>query len=305
MPELRWRLPLDDVKPGADVLAYAVPLGGGEDHVQAAYRAVAGAMNDPDEATRRLADIRKAQAQNALVVVKNHGQGKVLMLTTDRTWRFRYRVGDTLHHRFWGQVMRWGTGEKLRSGNALVRLGTDMLNYMPTENVQVLARLSTPDFAPLINANVEAVLSREGREMSRVQLRYRKDSNGIYEGALDPLTETGAYTLTLHSPEARQQLGGGYPDNLETQFSVVTTRRPAEFVTLTADWRIPQQMAQISSGRAVSPAETLTLWDSFGEGNRVVRERLERNLWDSWWLFLLIVACLTAEWLLRKKGGLA
>ena len=305
MPELRWRLPLDDVKPGADVLAYAVPLGGGEDHVQAAYRAVAEAMDDPEEATRRLADVRRAQAQNALVVAKNQGQGKVMMLMTDRTWRFRYRVGDTLHHRFWGQVMRWGTGEKLRSGNALVRLGTDLLNYMPTEPVQVMARLSAPDFAPLLNAHAEAVLSRDGKELGRVQLRYRKDSNGIYEGTLDPLAETGAYTLTLHSPEARKQLGADYPENLETQFSVVTTRRPAEFISLTADHRVPMQMAQISGGLAVSPADTAALWESFGEGNRTVSERLERNLWASWWLFLIIVACLTTEWLIRKKGGLA
>ena len=305
MPDLRWRLSPDDVKPGADVLAYAVSTGSGDDHVQAAYRAVAEAMNDPEEATRRLADVRRAQAQNALVVTKNQGQGKVMMLMTDRTWRFRYRVGDTLHHRFWGQVMRWGTGEKLRAGNTLVRIGTDMLNYMPTESVQVLARLSTTDFAPLLNAHAEAVLSRDGREIRRVQLRYRKDSNGIYESTLDPLTETGAYTLTLHCPEAREHLGDEYPDNLETQFSVVTTRRPAEFISLTADTRIPQQMAQISNGHAVSPADMAALWDSFGEGNRIVKERLERNLWASWWLFIFIAAFLTIEWLLRKKGGLA
>jgi hypothetical protein len=252
-----------------------------------------------------LAEVRRVQAQNALVVVKNHGQGKVMMLMTDRTWRFRYRVGDTLHHRFWGQVMRWGTGEKLRSGNALVRLGTDMLNYMPTEDIHVLARLSTPDFAPLTSAHAEAVLSRDGREIRRVQLRYRKDSNGIYEGILDPLTETGAYTLTLHSPEAKAQLGGEYPEELETQFSVVTTRRPAEFISLTADTRIPEQMAKMSGGRVVTPSQVLSLADAFGEGNRTITERVERNLWDSWWLFTLITALLTIEWLLRKKGGLA
>jgi hypothetical protein len=273
--------------------------------VQAAYRAVAEAMNDPEEATRRLADVRRVQAQNALAVVKNQGQGKVMMLMTDRTWRFRYRVGDTLHHRFWGQVMRWGTGEKLRSGNTLVRLGTDMLNYMPTENVQVMARLSTSDFAPLLNAHAEAVLSHGGRELSRVQLRYRKDSNGIYEGMLDPLPETGAYTLTLHCPEARERLGDACPENLAPQFSVVTTRRPAEFIALTADTRIPQQMAQISGGQAISPADIPLFRDAFGEGNRIVKERLERNLWDSWWLFIVIALLLTTEWLLRKKGGLA
>jgi len=49
----------------------------------------------------------------------------------------------------------------------------------------------------------------------------------------------------------------------------------------------------------------LELWDQFGEGSGLVVDRVETNLWDSPWLFLAVVAFLTAEWLLRKKGGLA
>jgi hypothetical protein len=46
------------------------------------------------------------------------------------------------------------------------------------------------------------------------------------------------------------------------------------------------------------------LLDAFGEGRRTVRDRLERPLWNSAWIFLLIMLALAGEWILRKKGGL-
>jgi hypothetical protein len=303
LPDFHWRVPVGGVKPGAEVLAYAAALDDVEG--QAVQRVVAEMSGNPEEAIRQLAEVRQQQARNALFVAQSVGQGKVLMLTTDRTWRLRYRVGDTLHHRFWGQVTRWGTGEKLRAGNAFVRLGTDQLSYTPSEPIRVLARLSDSSFAPLTDARVEAVLSLDGRELKRVMLEYRKDSNGVYEGVVDPLADAAVYTLALRSPDAQQKLGADFPEKIETRFVVVTARRPAEFVNITADWRTPQIIAQLSGGQAIRPTGAAALWDAFGEGSRVLTERVETQLWDSWWLFVLIVLLLTAEWLLRKKGGLA
>ena len=305
LPSLNWRLSLQDIKPGAEVLAYAAAMDENKDSVQAARRAVSAVENDPEEAVRRLAEVRKHEARNALIVSQHVGHGKMLMLMTDRTWRLRYRVGDTLHHRFWGQVMRWGTGEKLRTGNTFVRIGTDRLNYTPLEPVRVMARLTTKDYAPISQAQPEAILSKDGKEIRRIALGYRKDSNGMYEGNIDPLNATGNYTLKLHCPEAKEKLGDQYPETLETNFSVVTSHRPTELVSVTANMDIPAQLAQLSSGKAVTPGNMQTLFDSFGEGNRIVKERIERNLWDSWWLFLSMVILLSTEWLLRKKSGLA
>ena len=305
LPSLNWRIGLHDIKPGAEVLAYAAAIDESKDSVQAARRAVSDVENDPEEAVRRLAEVRKHEARNALIVAQHLGQGKIVMLMTDRTWRLRYRVGDTLHHRFWGQIMRWGTGEKLRAGNTFVRIGTDRLNYTPLEPVRVMARLTTKEYAPITQAQAEAILSKNGKEIRRIALSYRKDSNGMYEGNMDPLTEIGSYALKLHCPEAKEKLGEQYPEPLETRFSVVTSHRPTELISVTANRTVPEQLAQLSGGKAVTPGDMKTLFDSFGEGNRIVKERIERNLWDSWWLFLAMALLLSAEWLLRKKGGLA
>lgn len=305
LPSLNWRLPVQDIKPGAEVLAYAAAIDESKDPVLAARRAVSAVEDDPEEAVRRLAEVRKHEARNALIVAQHVGQGKIVMLMTDRTWRLRYRVGDTLHHRFWGQVMRWGTGEKLRAGNAFVRIGTDRLNYTPLEPVRLLARLTSKEYAPITEARTDAILSKDGKEVRRVALTYRKDSNGMYEGSIDPFTDLGSYTLKLRCPEAKERLGDLYPDALETHFSVVASHRPTELVSVTASREVPAQLAQLTGGKAVTPGEMQTLFEAFGEGNRMIKERLERNLWDSWWLFVAIGVLLSTEWLLRKKGGLA
>ena len=64
-------------------------------------------------------------------------------------------------------------------------------------------------------------------------------------------------------------------------------------------------MASLTGGMAVSPARTSKLWESFGEGSRDLVERVEFSLWDSWIYFVILAGLLTAEWLLRKKGGIA
>ena len=263
------------------------------------------APDSAEAAIARLNAIRRHQSRNALITVRNQGRGRTAMLLTDRTWRLRYRVGDTYHHRFWGQMMRWGVGEKLRAGNTYVRLGTDQLRYTPHEPVRILARLADADFTPIQDAAVHATVARDGRVLTRVALQYRPDSNGMYEAVLEPIPATGMYTVTLECKDAEKRLGRDYPTALSTQFSVITARRPAEFVHATADWKVPRTMARLSGGRAVSPSRALTLWDGFGEGSGLVLDRIETNLWDSPWLFLAVLACLTAEWLLRKRGSLA
>ena len=74
------------------------------------------------DAAERLDAEKRNRARNALVVSQVYGRGKVLLLAFDETWRLRYKAGDIYHHRFWGQIMRWGVGEKLRAGEPGLRL---------------------------------------------------------------------------------------------------------------------------------------------------------------------------------------
>ena len=45
---------------------------------------------------------------------------RALWVGTDGTWRWRHRIGDTYHHRFWGQIARWAADNKAAAGNDLI-----------------------------------------------------------------------------------------------------------------------------------------------------------------------------------------
>ena len=304
VPEMTWRHPVKGVKPGAEVLAYAEP----EDAATAesvAHLAAADLEQDPEAAVKRLAEMREQQAVHSLVVARNAGHGKVLQLNTDRTWRLRYRVGDTRHHQFWGQVLRWGAGDKLRAGNPYVRLGTDQLRYTPGDKIVVQARFQDLDFNAMNDLRPEAaILAENGARIRSLRLRYREDSNGFYEAETDPLPEPGVYTVQLECADARSRLASEYPEQLRTRFFVVTSRRPAEFVNVSASFDLPRRMAASSGGKAVPPSRLGTLLGAYGEGNRTLHERSELFLWDRWWILALLVGLLTAEWIVRKRAGL-
>lgn len=304
LPEMYWRHSVTGVKPGSEVLAYAEPADAPEMSLMA--RDTARLLDeDPESALALMRQLREMQQNNALIAVRNLGRGKVLQLMTDNTWRLRYRIGDTRHHRFWGQVLRWGAGEKLRAGNLFARIGTDQLRYTPSDPVVVQARFQDLEFQALNSLSPEVYITDEtGREIRSIRLKYREDSNGFYEGELPPFPEPGTYVAHLRCPEAGRILGDEWPEVSEAQFIVVTSRRPAEFVQIAASWDTPRRMASVSGGSALPPSRMEEALNGFGQGNRILHERTETYLWDHWLLFTLLIALLTTEWLLRKKVAL-
>ncbi len=142
-------------------------------------------------------------------------------------------------------------------------------------------------------------------EVETVTLEYREGSNGFYEGKLSPLADPGKYRIVFESGQARDALGGEYPEGIETHFVVVAAGRPAEFVNITASKAMPLRMAEASGGKVVGPADIEELQGSFGGGNRVVVERTEKTLWNSWILYAAVIGLLTAEWIVRKRHGVA
>src|SRR6185369_1298157 len=66
-------------------------------------------FREPDAAKM---DVAERERRGAVVVRHNYGFGRVLYVGIDSTWRWRFRTGDTYHHRFWGQAIRWAASDK-------------------------------------------------------------------------------------------------------------------------------------------------------------------------------------------------
>jgi hypothetical protein len=289
-PEARWRYPIAEVKPRAVALAYAQPASG-----EGVQSKGAGSVGQP-QADRRF------QAEHALVVTQNVGLGQVVFLAFDETWRLRYREGDTYHHKFWGQLLRWATANKLPAGTSLVKLGTSQARYPLHSRVEVRAKIMQPDLTPLAGGQVAALVFRDDQLVLRRRLEYIGDAPGIYAADLGELP-SGQYRVELEGPQVQAILAGEGAARVATGFSV-DAASATEQVELAADPGLPGLLARLTGGVVVGPSEAAQVLDSLGPSILTLQERREYALWSSWPLLGLMIVLATAEWLLRKKVGL-
>lgn len=296
MPLLRWRHAITGVKPTASVLAYAQPAQLDASDNEISMPPLTGS-NDPAALTKQ----RALESKQALFVIGQAGSGKVAMLNFDHTWRLRYGVGDTYHHKLWGQLLRWGAGENLRAGNEFARLGTDNLTYEPGEAIKITSKLMEQDYRPVTDADLTATVYRGKEKVAQRKLAFQTDSPGIYEGFQGELVEPGDYTLELSGREV-ERLSPGVP--VKTRFTIASAVNPIEFGDLTTNGELAQRLATDTGGVVLTPATALRALEKFGPGSTVKVERQETKLWDNWWILAGFLGLLTAEWIARRRGGL-
>lgn len=281
-PEIRWRHPVDGLQPGAEVLLYAGTEDNGRRRVDSAASL--------DRALGQVAERKKREAENALLVTRQTGAGKVAMLLADRTWRLREGVGDVYHHRFWGQLVRWGAGPNLRAGDDQLRLGTDQLTYTGDDRVKIMARLRDRELNPLMDDNLVARVKHESGEVIEVPLAPRENSNGLHEALAGPFRKSGNYEVSVR-------------DQVVTTFRVVGALGAVELSETTLNRPLLESIAAMSGGLVYDGEGVLA--DLFLRGDETRTELRETSLWDVWPVFTLLALLLTIEWVMRRRGGLS
>lgn len=238
-----------------------------------------------------------------LLTVREHGCGKVAFFATDETWLLRYRTGDTYHHRFWGNLVKWGAGEKLRTGNRFVRVGTDAIGYRPGDEVKLFARICDKDLLPVTDAKAVCEVKSPDGSVRKVELRKRPGANGYYEGIFDAAEAEGRYTATLVADGVKEALGTDWPETLESSFAVSRGVAPVEYAKLASSEELPKRIAQLTGGVVVTP-EKLEEFD-FGPVRGEITEYIEDAIWDHPAALCVLLAALLALWTIRKRKGLA
>lgn len=242
-----------------------------------------------------------------LIVTSETGKGKVVFLATDETWRLRYRTGDRYHHRFWGNIVNWGSGEKLRDGNANVRVGPGKMNILPGEEVKLSVKFTDRDFNPITNANpVAIVTSPNGGPTHSIALTKRPGGNGYYDAIFDDTAEEGKYSVKIEDKNVAASLGDCWPADLSTYFVSSRTLAPVEYASVKADMKIPEEMARLTGSRVFKVGDDLCLLENgFGAGSVDVVEHIEDPIWNHPSALIILIAALSILWVLRKRKGLA
>jgi hypothetical protein len=239
--------------------------------------------------------------QYAFLCWQRFGAGRVAYLAAAETYRLRWRRNDEMHHRFWGQLLRWITAASAGAGTDLVRLQTDRTSYLAGESVEVTAWLKDANGRPLAGETVSAQAATFEDEAMSVELEPDADVPGRYFGKLEKLP-AGAYQVTIEG----DAVGKLTPPGAEPAVSTITVRSgdSIEMLNTQSNRALLDQVAKITGGQVIPPTaidEVLRLV-SF---TPVYQERIERTpLWNRWWNLWLVLGCVFTEWMVRKWKGL-
>jgi len=292
LPPFYWRHSRLKPRPNARVLAWALPP---------EHPPFVRADGKPQPATpETLQAYRRFIRDHAVILWQRYGLGRVLLLTFDRTWRLRCRRGDVLHHRFWGQVLRWAAPNCLPDGDELLRAGTDKAVYTAGEPVLLRASVRRSTLEPVTDASVHAILIRDRDPAGEIELRYVPDSPGVYEVRVADLAP-GDYT-------ARVKVSGKGPTALSsrtvlTHFTIVRAVS-GEKVFLAPDRQLADRVASLTGGLVLRPSEETRILDALLPPVAEQREIRDIVVWNSWPWLLAVLAAACAEWFVRKRRRL-
>lgn len=237
--------------------------------------------------------VRGDGVDTPLLFSRRAGRGPVLLVNGAGFWRWSLSGTDALAgdrgRRLWRNVVRWLSepvqGEPLR-------VQPERWLTPRGEAVRLVATLQDANFRPV----ADAVLRGEAR-----------DAHGATRPLVFAPGEPGRFTATLTGlPPGRWQVdvraNGREGARAHTEFAVDTWS--LEALRAEPDSATLVSVAAASHGR-FGEAASAAAWARGLEPRALARRRsTSTRLWESPWLFALVVGALAAEWTLRRRRGL-
>ena len=239
-----------------------------------------------------------------LIVWQRYGAGKVLTLAFDETWRLRYRAGDKYHARFWNQVLRWSTPDKLPAGTSRVRLGTDRAAYEPGQTLRVRAQLTDAHGNGVDASDLSAVVLRDKTVVREALMTAEASRPGFYAAELGALKQPGTYRVELRGAKVDELLGSDRHEPPSTDVLVAAAESSNELIDLEADDAILRRLAELTRGRVADVASARTVLKALGSPSYEIEHERLSSLWDRWPVLLGFLLLLTGEWIIRRRVGL-
>ncbi|MCL2646718.1 MAG: glutamine amidotransferase [Phycisphaerales bacterium] len=237
-----------------------------------------------------------------VLAVANYGQGRVAAFTSGGSWYWRMSMPatDEFHGKFWKQLIRWlvvGAKEQLT-------LQTDQDVYAKREPVMITATVCGKDLKPLNNATVIATVTDPLGNKQDMSLDQVLSQEGTYQVKYVP-EEEGSYAVALRVEGWPAEAGESKPP--QTEFRV--SEPLVEFNDAGLKEDVLKGMVHIAGGRYYTVDEADQLPNEVKNSLQATRltgmETDRKPIWDSPWLFALLLAIGATEWSLRRKVGLA
>ncbi|HJT76795.1 MAG TPA: glutamine amidotransferase, partial [Gemmataceae bacterium] len=263
-------------------------------------------LGPPKDGATVLARVGDKETGQPLLVMQNYGAGRTLAFGGDTTfyWR-RDEQGVQAHARFWKQLVLWLAKQEESSGSVWVK-----------PDARRLAAGGKLGFGVGLRGKGGVEL-KEGQ--FKVKVVGPQDATSAVPTARDRDEERGTFFKTDAPGEYRLVVTGKGKDVDGQEISGQATARflvyedDAELVRRAADHDFLKKLAAAGGGQFLRP-EDLPKFLQKMQAEQLLEGRPKVAAWPDWRqnhlspfvvvLFLLFVALLSGEWLLRRRWGL-
>ena len=229
-----------------------------------------------------------------LIAAQRYGQGRSVVFAGEASWRWRMLkpAEDTSYETIWRQMARWITV----GAQGPVSIGA-MSPAVPgiTDRVSVVVR--DEDFKPVANAEVAILLTAPNGEKRQLPAPLSSPVDGRYSVATR-FDQPGVYRVDATATRSGERLGIASRPVLVGGVDLEMTQPRLNDAVL-------RRLAAESNGHYLSADDADQLPALLRESRAEAGTPEIRDLWHNGWSLLLIVGLLAAEWVARRRVGLA
>jgi uncharacterized membrane protein len=229
---------------------------------------------------------------------QRYGRGKALALPVQDTWMWRMHVKmdvkDETHFTFWRRLARWlvdGVPDRVMVASRPEQLQRG-------EPLTISADVFDAEFKGVNDGRITAHVTAPSGKVTDVPMEWTVEQEGEYAARFTP-SEDGVHKIVVDGASK-----GGKDLTRGTSYFLVAPSE-AEFFDAAMHAPVLRRIANDTGGRFFRADDTSKLVDAItysGKGITVVEEN---ELWDMPINLFLALGLMGAEWMFRRKRGLA
>jgi uncharacterized membrane protein len=244
-------------------------------------------------ATVLLVSTPAGKRKTPLLVTENYGRGRTVLFSTEGSWRWKMWLphDDKTHATFWQQILR----HLVTDTPGQVTASTPKPVLSDETKVPLRVEVRDKQYKPVTDAKVQARFMGPDGTSATVELTPQPLEEGIYSGEWTA-EKPGSYVADIIAGREQEEIGR----------DVLTFRREdgvAENFHTSQNRELLEKLSEQTGGRYYKPGESSKLANEISYSEAGISTRETRDLWDMPAIFLLALALLACEWLLRRRWG--
>jgi uncharacterized membrane protein len=248
-------------------------------------------------ATLLLNGVADRGGDRPVLAYQRYGRGKALVLAVQDTWMWRMHhtmaVEDMTHHTFWQRLLRWvvdGVPDRVMVAARPERVERG-------EPVSLTADVFDAEYAGVNDARVVARVTAPSGKAESVPMEWTVERDGEYMARFTP-AEDGVHVITVSGARAADTLGEG-------RASIQVAPSDAEYFDAAMRAPLLRRIAEETEGRFFRASEAAGLAEAISYSGRGITVVEEKELWDMPIVLVALLGLMGAEWVFRRRKGLA